>query len=54
MSKKFLFGSECSFSRITKSQKAQCAVVNEHIFDECNVENGLYGQTTKVHSIPVL
>jgi len=40
-----VFGSECSFSRLAKSQKVQFTFVNEHFFDKHNAENRLYGQT---------
>ena len=45
LSIKSVFGSECSFSRLAKSQKAQFTFVNEHFFVKRNEENGLYGQT---------
>jgi hypothetical protein len=40
-----VFDSECSGSRLPKSNKAQFTIVNEHLFDDDNDEIGHYGQT---------
>jgi phospholipid/cholesterol/gamma-HCH transport system substrate-binding protein len=37
--------SECSFSRLAKTQKAEFTYVNEHFCGERKEENGHYGQT---------